>query len=75
MDVNRRKFIAGGASLALADLLPGYIGIEGSRANWLFGVTPVQAGYTPFEWDGTGRTTLPVVQSAEMTFHYGTRRA
>ena len=49
----------------------GGIRIEGSRADWLFGVTPVQAGYTPFEWDGTGRTTRPVVQSASLSFDYG----
>ena len=48
----------------------GRIRIDGSRANWLYGVTPVDAGYTPFEWDGTGRITHPVVQSADMTFNF-----
>ena len=48
----------------------GRIRIDGSRANWLYGVTPVDAGYTPFEWDGMGRITHPVVQSAVMTFNF-----
>ena len=46
----------------------GRIKIDGSKANWLFGVTPEKAGY-PLS-DSDGRETLPVIQSADMTFRY-----
>ena len=46
----------------------GRIKIEGSRSDWLFGVTPKDAGY-PLT-DGDGRETLPVIQSADMKFTY-----
>ena len=46
----------------------GRIKIDGSRAGWLFGVDPKAAGYPATDSDG--RETLPVIQSADMTFHY-----
>ncbi len=46
----------------------GRIKIEGSKSGWLFGVTPKAAGY-PLT-DSDGRETLPVIQSADMTFSY-----
>jgi len=46
----------------------GRIKIDGSRAGWLFGVDPKAAGYPAT--DGDGRETLPVIQSADMTFRY-----
>lgn len=46
----------------------GRIKIEGSKSDWLFGVSPQDAGYPPC--DGDGRETLPVIQSADMTFSF-----
>ena len=46
----------------------GRIKIDGSKAGWLFGVTPAEAGY-PLT-DSDGRETLPVIQSADMKFTY-----
>jgi 3',5'-cyclic AMP phosphodiesterase CpdA len=46
----------------------GRIKIDGSRAGWLYGVTPTDAGYPTTDSDG--RETLPVIQSADMTFRY-----
>ena len=52
---------------AILTLWPnGRIRIDGSRADWLFGVTPKDAGYPAT--DNDGRETLPVIQSADMTF-------
>ena len=51
----------------------GRIKIEGSKADWLYGVTPVDAGFGAFEWDGTGRVTHPVVQSADITLNFGAK--
>jgi len=51
---------------AIVTLGPGgYVRIEGSRADWLYGVTPEQAGLPPC--DGIGRPVLPVMQDAELT--------
>ena len=47
----------------------GRIKIEGSKANWLFGVSPRDAGLP--EYDSNGRYTLPIIQSADMTFNWG----
>lgn len=46
----------------------GRIKIDGSKSDWLFGVSPKDAGYPAC--DGDGRETLPVIQSADMTFTY-----
>ena len=46
----------------------GRIKIEGSKSDWLFGVSPKDAGYPACDSDG--RETLPVIQSADMTFTY-----
>ena len=46
----------------------GRIKIDGSKAGWLFGVTPEDAGYPSTDKDG--RETLPVIQSADMKFTY-----
>jgi len=46
----------------------GRIKIDGSRAGWLFGVTPKDAGYPTIDVDG--REILPVIQSADMKFAY-----
>ncbi len=46
----------------------GRMKIDGSRSDWLFGVSPKTAGYSPIDADG--RETLPVIQSADMTFTY-----
>ena len=51
----------------------GRIRIEGSKADWLYGVTPVDAGFGAFEWDGTGRVTHPEVQSADITLNFGAK--
>jgi hypothetical protein len=47
----------------------GRIRIEGSKADWLFGVKPTDANYPKYDRDG--RETHPVIQSADMTFHFG----
>ena len=53
---------------AILSLWPdGRIKIEGSRSDWLFGVTPQKAGYSEYH---DGRRTRPVIQSADMTFNY-----
>lgn len=55
---------------AILTLWPdGRVKIEGSKADWLFGVTPKAAGYS--EYDSNGRYTLPVIQSADLQFRYG----
>ena len=46
----------------------GRIKIEGSRSEYLFGVSPKDAGLP--EFDSNGRYTRPVIQSADMTFNY-----
>ena len=52
---------------AILTLWPnGRIRIEGSRSDWLFGVSPKDAGYPVH--DINGRYTLPVIQSADLTF-------
>ena len=54
---------------AILTLWPnGRIKIEGSKSDWLFGVSPEDAGYPAYDDDG--RETLPVIQSADMTFAY-----
>ena len=47
----------------------GRIKIEGSRSEYLFGVSPKDAGLP--EFDSNGRYTRPVIQSADMTFTFG----
>ena len=55
---------------AILTLWPnGHIKIEGSRSEYLFGVSPKDAGLS--EFDSNGRYTRPVIQSADMTFNYG----
>ena len=55
----------------------GRIKIEGSEADWLYGVTPVQVGFGAFEWDGTG-TCQPEAgifyrsDNESQTFHWMT---
>ena len=46
----------------------GRVRIEGSRAKWLFGVSPEKAGLPPCEETGVRRLTAPVVQSVDLTF-------
>lgn len=54
---------------AILTLWPnGRIRIEGSRSEYLFGVSPKDAGLP--EFDLNGRYTLPIIQSADMTFAY-----
>ena len=43
----------------------GHIRIEGSQANWLYGITTERVGLPPS--DGLGRPVLPVMQSVELT--------
>lgn len=42
----------------------GLIRIEGSQADWMFGVTPKKAGLPP--WDSLGRLVQPKMQSANL---------
>ena len=54
---------------AILTLWPdGRIRIDGSKSDWLFGVSPRDAGYPVH--DSNGRYTLPVIQSADMRFVY-----
>jgi len=54
---------------AIVTMWPGgRLRIEGSKAGWLFGVTPEKAGVNPY--DEVGREMAPVIQSADMTFRY-----
>ena len=54
---------------AILTLWPdGRIKIDGSKSDWLFGVSPTDAGYP--ECDQDGRETHPMIQSADMTFNY-----
>ena len=46
----------------------GRVRIEGSRARWLFGVSPEKAGLPSCEETGVRRLTAPVIQSADLTF-------
>ena len=46
----------------------GRVKIEGSKSDWLFGVSPQDAGYPPCDEDG--RETHPAIQSADLTFAY-----
>ena len=46
----------------------GRIQICGSKSDFLFGVSPEDAGLPAFDSDG--RETLPVIQSADLTFAY-----
>lgn len=45
----------------------GRIKIEGSKADWLFGVSPKDAGYPEYH---DGRRCHAVIQSADITFNY-----
>lgn len=45
----------------------GRIRIEGSKAGWLFGVTPKDAGYPLCDSDG--RETYPAIQTADVSFN------
>ncbi len=47
----------------------GDISIEGSQADWLFGVTPEKAKFPVH--DANGRYTHPKIQSAHLKFVYG----
>lgn len=50
---------------AVLSLYPdGRIKIDGSKADWLFGVSPEDAGYLPY--DLNGRYILPRIQSTDM---------
>ena len=54
---------------AILTLWPnGRIRIEGARSEYLFGVSPKDAGLP--EFDMNGRYTHPMIQSADMTFAY-----
>jgi len=54
---------------AILTLWPnGRIRIEGSRSEYLFGISPKQAGLT--EFGSNDRYVSPVIQSADMTFNY-----
>ena len=54
---------------AILTLWPdGRIQIDGSKSDWLFGVSPADAGYPLYDEDG--RETHPMIQSADMTFNY-----
>ena len=54
---------------AILTLWPdGRIKIDGSKSDYLFGVTPADAGYPDCDQDG--RETHPMIQSADMTFNY-----
>ncbi|MBP5319442.1 MAG: metallophosphoesterase [Kiritimatiellae bacterium] len=54
---------------AILTLWPeGRIRIDGAKSDWLFGVSPEAAGYSAYDEDG--RETLPVIQSADLTFAY-----
>lgn len=46
----------------------GGIRIDGSKSDWLFGVTPKMAGFP--EFDSNGRYKRPVIQSAEFKMTY-----
>ncbi len=51
---------------AVLSLWPdGRIKIDGSEADWLFGVSPADAGYPAFDCDG--RETLPLIRSCDIT--------
>jgi hypothetical protein len=53
---------------AILSLWPGgRIKIEGSQADWLFGVTPKMAGYQEYH---DGRRCRPVIQSADITLNH-----
>lgn len=54
---------------AILTLWPdGRIKIDGAKSEFLFGVSPADAGYPPCDADG--RETRPVIQSADLTFNY-----
>ena len=54
---------------AVVSLYPnGRIKIEGSRSDWLFGVTPKDAGFS--EYDRSDRLIAPVIKSADITLNY-----
>ena len=53
---------------AILSLWPdGRIKIDGSKSDWLFGVTPKMAGYSEYH---DGRRCHPVIQSADISFNY-----
>ena len=54
---------------AILTLWPdGRVRIDGSRSDWLFGVSPASAGYP--ECDVGGRETLPRMQSADLKLNF-----
>ena len=54
---------------AILTLWPdGRIKIDGAKTEYLFGVTPQDAGYPACDLDG--RETHPLIQSLDMTFNY-----
>ncbi len=48
--------------------LDGHIKIDGSSSDWLFGVTPKQAGFD--DHDSVGRLIAPVINSTDITLNY-----
>ena len=46
----------------------GRIKIEGSRSDWLFGVTPQMAGFP--EYDKSDRLIAPVIRDADITLNF-----
>ena len=54
---------------AILTLYPnGRIKIEGSRSDWLFGITPKDAGFN--EYDKSDRLISPVIKSADFTLNF-----
>jgi hypothetical protein len=54
---------------AILTLYPnGRIKIEGSRSDWLFGITPKDAGFS--EYDKSDRLISPVIKSADFTLNF-----
>ena len=51
---------------SLKGTVPLTLKIEGARTNWLFGVSPKDAGYPEYI---DGRLCHPAIQSADMTFN------
>ena len=55
---------------AILTLWPdGRVRIDGSKSEFLFGVTPEIAGLPPY--DACRRYTLPIIRSADLTLNYG----
>ncbi len=46
----------------------GRVRIDGSKSEWLFGVSPTDAGYPPCDEDG--RETHPMIQSVDLTLNF-----